>query len=142
MSEDTSDPKPNPLLAPMQFTEDFIEIPVKVGTKDYVLCEANEEVAKQFANKRADAIRQVGDVRRLVGVGELQSFLLSKCLFELGPDDKRIPVSQSTMLRWRSDVVKQLFERAKAISGLNEEDEKKTGEEELGKNLQPPTQHG
>lgn len=117
-----------------------IEVPVTLGSKKYVLREASEGTSCTFnaARLRGSEITRGNDgkmtVRQLGGAADLQPLLVSLCLYAVGPDNKivllpngdpdlKYLVPLATVRSWPARVVKPLFEKAKAISGLSEEGE-------------------
>ncbi|MEM2932494.1 MAG: hypothetical protein QXI61_06605 [Nitrososphaerota archaeon] len=96
-----------------------IEVPV-IGPdgQKYVLKEATAKVAKEFNNARISGVvlGPTGKPQRLESIGELESLLVSLCLFH---EDGR-PVLRQQIEKWPAKVVKSLFDEAKRISGLDE----------------------
>lgn len=109
--------------------------PVRVNGKVlYWLHEASEGDAAKFTSARAKTARMVnGKVVGVEGGGEIPSLLVSLCLYRAdsngemprlkdgSPDvSRRIP--QSVILSWKPRMVQRLFERAKTISELGEQE--------------------
>lgn len=108
------------------------EVPVKIRNKDgtvqsFVLREASAEAARQFRNCATRAAKmQDGRVTGVDGLADAEILLVSHCLFRQNvkadgtPQD--VPVSQGELRTWPSKVVSRLFERAKEISELSEDE--------------------
>ncbi len=103
-----------------------IEIPVSVAGKKYVMREADEETAALFNNARMRGTRlEDGKVVGLpTDMAGVQSLLVSRCLFIV--DKEGVPtrqyVKRTTVNSWPARVVKPLFEKAKEISELDEDE--------------------
>ena len=116
-----------------------IEIPVTLGKTHYVLREASADAARQYRNSAATgATFKDGGVQTGSHVGDVQPLLVGLCLYEVLEWDEATqkavkvsitPVGYNTVLKWNERIVKQLFDRAKAISNLGEQ-----GEQEQAKN--------
>lgn len=109
----------------------LIEVPVTIAGKKYVLREASEATAAAYRNASiAGAKMEDGRVSELPrNLGGLQSLLVSQCLFpyvvvdsEVGSTISSIPVARSLINGWPSRIVKPLFEKAKEISELDEDE--------------------
>jgi hypothetical protein len=122
-----------------------IEIPVTMGKKQYILREASEAVAAKWRNHNMQGIRVVGGkVAGMDGVGDTQALLVSLCLCEtdengavltikVGNEEipKTVPLAE--VRRWHSRIVGPLFDRAKAISKLDEQETEETLVEKIGR---------
>jgi len=104
-----------------------IEIPVSIGDKPYVLCEADEATAVAYRNAqvRGASVDSKGQMIQLGSVGGIEPLLVSRCLLQLvlkddGTEMKRLPVSEKVILKWPSRIVRPLFDKAKQISQLDE----------------------
>ena len=111
----------------LRFDATPTEIPVSIGDKPYVLCEADEATAVAYRNASVQgaSVDNKGQVIHLGAVGSLQPLLVSRCLFQLvlkddGTEMKRLPVLERVVLKWPSRIVRPLFDRAKQISRLDE----------------------
>lgn len=107
-----------------------IEIPVKVGNKDMVLREVDEDGYTKYRNKIIAATRfgKDGKPTSVDGVANADPVLLSCCLFEkyqVGTETKLRPIPLVEILKWKSKIVRPLVEKAKEISDIKE-----TAEEE------------
>ena len=120
---------------PMVF-EDLarIEVPVTVGSQQYVLREANGDTACKFQNARVARYEynDEGKLVRLRDTADLEPFLVSLCLFM---QDGVTPVSEVTIRSWPGKIQGKLYDRAKEISGLDETEDLATLEKQLA-NLQ------
>ena len=106
----------------------LIEVPVKIIDKNYVLREASEDAACRWRNSQVSGAKMVdGKVSGLGNLADGEPLLVSLCLFELVPEVKQFPdgkpVPLQTVRSWPARVVKQLFAKAKEISGLSEGEE-------------------
>lgn len=101
----------------------IIEIPVKLNKKNYILREADGEAGAKFKSRSAQCMRmEAGSVTGVGEIGELEPYLLSFCMFEQGENGILKSVSENVIKSWPARVVKQLFDKAKEISELNESD--------------------
>lgn len=104
---------------------EVIEIPFKYQGKQYVLVEADEDTAAAYRNASVRGAKILDG--KLVGlptdVAGVQSLLVAGCLRLVDGNGMRQPVERETVKRWPSRVVKPLFNKAKEISELDEEDE-------------------
>lgn len=100
-----------------------IEIPYKTPDgKDYVLKAANGKVAKQFTNARIAAIKfKDGDMAGASDLGNLEPLLVSLCSEDL--TNKGRPVHQAEVEKWPYSMIKKLYETAKRIGNLDEEED-------------------
>ena len=99
------------------------EIPVTIDGKAYVLREASEAAAVQYRDITINGAKmQDGKVVGVHGISRAEPTLVSLCLFEKG-DKGEVAVAFATVASWPARVVKDLFENAKRISHLNEEEE-------------------
>lgn len=103
------------------------QLPVRIGGKDYALCEANGAAATKYRNEslRRMKIRD-GKATDVGDLGDLEPLLVSLCLYEATLEgDQVVEVSKTkvpiaTIASWPARVQKRLFEEAKKISGLDE----------------------
>lgn len=119
----------NPLLEEMIFEDAApVRIPVRIKGTDYVLCEVSEGGATQWHNKRLASTKMInGQLASLEGMAELEPLLVSLCLFQPKTDSKSdkvtdVPVPIQVVRGFPHKIVKQIFERAKLISGLQQTD--------------------
>ncbi len=110
----------------MSFDLTVTEVPVTISGEKYVLREASGDAACRYQNAQVACMRMTdGQVSKVTAIADTQPLLVSLCLLKLvqKPDsdgvEKRL-VSISTVRSWPSRVVKDLFETAKEISGLEE----------------------
>lgn len=105
-------------LEPMTFDSlTLVEVPIKIGDKDFILREASGEAAVAWRNARTNAIKIVNG--KPVGAKDMASvdpLLVSLCLFDSEGNGVPLP----TILGWADRVQKQLYERVKLISDLSE----------------------
>ncbi len=97
-----------------------IRIPIKYEGNDYILREATEQVQRDYQNLGIRLSKQVqdGKISSVEGLGDLQSHLVSGCLFKIDDKGKEIPVKKQELFTWTGKIVKKLFEKAKEISGI------------------------
>jgi hypothetical protein len=105
--------------------KDPIEVPVSVRGIDYVLCEATGDVAVKFANRKLENIQlgPGGKPQSVKGMGDVEPFLVSLCLFEAGSDgkaDKTKPVKATDIRKFSSKTMSALFAKAKEISEIDQ----------------------
>lgn len=117
---------------PMDFPDlERVLIPVKLGKKNYVLAEASEDAAVKYnnASMKATKFNEEGKAVSVDGVADVEPLLVSMCLFEA--DDQGKPqydkegnligaVALGFVRSLPARIVKPLFERAQAISGLSQ----------------------
>lgn len=103
-----------------------IEIPVKIGSKSYVLREASGDVACRYRNKLLQSTRfSDGKPSSIEGMADAEPLLISLCLWEKYDDKgatKERPVLLQEVRSWPSKIQKKLFDTAKRISELDEEE--------------------
>ncbi len=102
------------------------EINVVISGEKYLLCEASEAVAANYTNAslRGARMDRQGKMATLPSdLGGLQAILVSDCLFHATSEgEPGSPVPLADVQRWPSRVVKPLFEKAKKISEIGEEE--------------------
>lgn len=108
-----------------------IEVPVRVGGKDYVLREASEDAFRQYQNSIMRAGRfKNGEQVGFEDIADSDSLLLSLCLFEGYEHPKGStklnyrPVLLKTVRDWPRRITKPLIDRCKLISGIDERKDK------------------
>jgi hypothetical protein len=104
----------------------LIEVPVTIAGKKYVLREADEDTAAAYRNAAIAGARiEDGQLTEMPSnLAGVQSLLVSRCLFpcaESGSPSSK-PVPREVVGSWPSRIVKPLFERAKEISELDEDE--------------------
>lgn len=108
-----------------------IVVPVVLGAKQYELWEADEDIACRYRNASAGSVVfESGEPRRIQGIGDVEPMLVAACLREVIVDKDGQPTGAYRLLktdevrRWRKPkVIRRLFDLAKEISGLNEEED-------------------
>lgn len=103
-----------------------IEVPIRIGKDRYILREATADAARKWRNSIMSSTTVVdGKVTAVGNLADSEAYLLSMCLYPVRPDThgtvSNKPVHISTILSWPNRIVRPLFERAKVISGLEEE---------------------
>ena len=106
--------------APIVYTDPGIEVPVDYRGKKYVLKQATGDAAAKWRNAVAKCAKfgKDGSPAGVVGIGDTEPFLVSLCLFHTVPVDS--PVTEQEVRGFASPFLRQLFDRAKKISSLNE----------------------
>ena len=128
MDESLKQPMSFPDVAP-------IEIPVTIGDKKYVLTEASEDAAVKISNARIEAARfgETGTLSHVKGAADVEPLTVSLCLFEanqktgeLVRDKEGFPQGAVSLgfvrHRIKPHIVKELYDRAIAISRLEEKE--------------------
>jgi hypothetical protein len=106
-----------------------IEIPVKFRNRRFGLREASGDSAVKYRNAMLDATRLGPDGKPISvkGMANIEPLLVSMCLIEYIADkdgkDRERPVSEAAVRSWPNRILKPLYEKCKAISALNEDDE-------------------
>lgn len=92
----------------------------RYGGKEYVLREASEGAACKWRNAQLKAARfnQAGQFISADSLADTEPLLVSLCTFT--KDDGK-PVPFNTVCGWPAKMVKQLFQKAVAISDLHED---------------------
>ena len=103
---------------------DPIEIPVKIGGEDYVLCEAMESqtIAYRDAMMSRMEMSRDGKQTKFKSIAGVDAYLVSMCLYHIG-DGTRGSVSVEKIKSWPSRIVKPLYRKIKEISELDEPDD-------------------
>lgn len=128
--------KPEELSELLKFEDNEpVEVPVKVKQKDgstanYILKEGMEEVNAKYQNYTSNMLK-VGSDGKIIGVtnpNDAKTYLLSLCLFEVVESTKpgeprRLRAVPNSLIRsWPTDRVSKLFEIAKKINHVDEEE--------------------
>ncbi len=105
----------------LKFDLSVIEIPVNIENKKYILREASGAAACSYRNAMIECTQLGPDGKptKLKGIANVEPLLVSLCLFD--DKNKRVPVA--TIQSWPSRIQKTLFDKAKEISELGEEEE-------------------
>lgn len=113
------------LTSPIEFdSPEPIIVPVTYKGKRYVLKEASEAAAVAYRNAQLKGARYDKDGNPIgnVSIAEAEPVLVQHCVFEVyGSDDRQRPVLMSQVLDWHPKFVRQLFERVKAISQIDDD---------------------
>lgn len=111
-----------------------IEVPFKLFGRDYILREPSEDAAAKFRNANLKGLRmQDGKVSGAEGLADSQKLLLSQCLYYADKDgnlpldkdgdpDPRFLVAVQRVGKWPARVAKPIFERAKELGKLAEDE--------------------
>jgi len=112
------------------------EVPVIIGTEQFILREADETASCKYHNAiyRSSTLVGEGEDRKLVpgdGFADVEPILVAACLYRTTKEGQRGPlVPYEEIMTWRADIVSKLFDKAKAISHIGT-----PGEKEKAKNL-------
>ena len=106
----------------------LIEIQYTIGGVDYILKEASGDAACQYRNALFKDIQlgPEGKPSKIGNMADVEPLLVSLCLFN--PEGRKIAVD--SIRKWPNRIIKQLFEKVKEISDLNEESDERTQLEE------------
>lgn len=101
---------------------DLIEVPVTLAGKKYVLIEADGETAAGMKNRiiRSSKVSDEGKVTLGDGIADAEAFLVGQCLYR-DESGGRTRIGEATVRSWPARVVKALYERARQISGLDDD---------------------
>ena len=109
----------------------LIELPVQIDKRHFLLREANGDIACKYRNaliKRVTFGPQ-GNAQSIDGLADIEPLLISWCLIEVAVDEvgqptaERIgPPSLSDIRSWKPRILKHLYEEAKRISELDEDE--------------------
>lgn len=105
----------------------IIEIPViSPENENYILREADGGAAVRFTDERARCVQfEDGGMSGVEGPGKLPILLLSLCLFETDDHGDILlnkPVNPNIIKCWPDRVIQQLFDKAKEISEIEQDD--------------------
>lgn len=109
---------------------EIVQIKSKEGAvADYIIVEADSATSADYRNITLSnaSMTQLGQgkhkIEGLKGLADAEPFLVSRCVFLLAEDKvTRRPITLETVKGWPSRVTKALFEKAKALSDLGEEE--------------------
>jgi len=99
-----------------------IEIPYKIGDKEYVLQEAMSDAAVKWRNASIACTKYGadGNPQGFSKLGDLEPLLVSLCLFEVEDGSGiRKPMQESQVRKWPHRIITSLFDKAKKISKLD-----------------------
>lgn len=106
-----------------------IEVPVKVGQLEFVLREATGESAVKYTNAKLKRLSLGADGKpsSFAGMGDLEPYLVSLCLFTAKrerPELNNQPVHEADIRAWPHKIQKKLFDIAKQISEIDQDQSK------------------
>ena len=110
--------------APLIFEDlSIVEVSVKIAGEDYILREANGDIAAKYRNAVAACtkIGTGGRLSELQGVGDVEPKLVAWCLFKQTATVGLQAVPEATVRSWPNRIQRALFDRAKKIGHLEEE---------------------
>ncbi|MBU0847695.1 hypothetical protein KKH23_10955 [Patescibacteria group bacterium] len=109
----------------LEFVLEFQERPVTIGSERYLLVELDGKGRDTYLNNLGGRMRH-GPDGKPSGVKDfegLQAFLVAACLRKIEADGELRAVSGETIQAWPAKVVSGLFDAAKELSALDEEEE-------------------
>ena len=108
-------------MSELNFSTERTEVPVTIDGKSYLLKETSGAEACEYRNAVLASTQMEGGRRTFVGLANSEPLLVSLCLYEITDDgpQKRVPLQ--VISNWPSKVVSQLFEKAKEISGIDQD---------------------
>lgn len=122
------------MLEPMVF--DMLtpaRVPVTINGQEYVLYEATEGDVCQWRNHQLRSTQmQDGKVKNLDGMADSEPLLVSLCLRKV-VNNQHLPVPINVVRQWQHKMVDTLFERAKLISGLVDEESEEAISKQIDK---------
>ncbi len=97
------------------------QIPVSIGGKKYTLWEATGEMVIKYRNETAKYLKigTEGRATTVEGSANADPYLVSLCL----TDEAGGPVSMATIKSWPNKVSQTLYEKAKELSGIDEDEQ-------------------
>lgn len=112
----------------LKFSTQRAGIEVEIDDKKYALIEATGQVGVDYQNAATAAFTfgDTGQAKSVNGLANLQILLVGQCLYGINPDNGKTfknPVGEKFVSEeLPARVLKQLFEKAKEISHLDEDD--------------------
>ncbi len=97
-----------------------IVVSVTINQERYELREATGDVACRYRNAllKCTQLGPEGKPQKIEGMADIEPFLVSMCLFK----ENGAAVNAAVVRAWPSHVLKKLFETAKEISKLDEDE--------------------
>lgn len=115
-------------MKPLSFSTKRSGIEVVIDDEKYALIEASGQTGVDYQNASLAAFTygESGKAKSINGLASLQILLVGSCLYKINPDTGltvKNPVGEKfAKEELPARVLKQLFEKAKEISHLDEED--------------------
>jgi hypothetical protein len=106
-----------------------IQIPVTIGGNKYLLKEANGDIVCRHRNNVINCSKlEDGKLTAIQGLPDTEFSLVQMCLSTVtdDPATNGKPVLMSVVRSWKNKVVKELFNKIKEISEMDEDDSLKT----------------
>ena len=113
----------NPLTVDLTVREE----PVEIGDKKYLLKEANGDASARYRNFLFSQTKlgPGGKPQSIGSMADAEPLLVSLCLWEPGEKENQCKrVDLALVKSWPSRVVKALYNKAKEMSDLDEEEDK------------------
>lgn len=102
------------------------KVEVTIGGEEYVLKEASGDTAVKYRNMLLRATKMSdGKVSGIDGMADAEPYLVSACLFrivDMKGTRTEVPVALAAVRAFKDSILKQLFERVKKISGLDDKE--------------------
>ncbi len=101
-----------------------IQIPVKVGKKQYILREASGDAHVQWRNAidAATVYNEDGKRSGYKNLADVEPFLVSLCLVEIGENGAVSAVTANEVRGWPQRVIKRLHDKVNEISEFNDDE--------------------
>lgn len=100
---------------------DRIIVPITIGSRKFKLYDASEDAAVKFQNIASRAAKFTGgELSGIEGAANVEPLLVSMCLWEV-KDGQEISISEGEIRKWPSRVVKPIFDKARKISGMDDD---------------------
>jgi hypothetical protein len=101
---------------------ELTEVKVKLNGKPHIIVSADGETATEYRNMALKHVimRDSQIEGKLHGLAESEPFLVSRCVFLLGPKDERTPYTLDVVKKWNSSAIKKLYNKIREISDLEE----------------------
>jgi hypothetical protein len=112
------------------FSAEPLEIQVKIGDKEFLLKEADEDAARIWRSAQMKNARVAdGKLQANISIYDGQSLLVSMCLFDRGGE----AVSINVIRKWPTRIVKKLYMWIRENSDLEEKEDASTLQKERDK---------
>lgn len=106
-----------------------IEVPIKFRNRSFGLREASGDTAVKYRNAMLESTKLGPDGKptSVKGMANIEPLLVSMCLIEYIADKegkvRERPVNEATIRAWPNRILKPLYDKAREISALKEDDE-------------------
>ena len=102
----------------------LVTIPVRIGDTAYILRQASGDAAVKYRDRvmSCTTFGKDGAATGVKGIAGVEPYLVSLCLFEVS-EGKEKAVLEQTVRSWPNPLMKKLYDKARAISGMEEVDQ-------------------